>query len=369
MDQRMDKHNAPSVDQDVDQNMDLIVEKIIAGQRISQEEGLKLFYDADLLTLARLAENRRFEHHPERIVTFVVDRNINYTNICVSGCRFCAFYKTLESGQGYVITREVLKDKIAETIALGGTQILLQGGMHPELSLDYYTDLLTFIKERFDIHVHGFSPPEISFIAEKSGLSIAETITRLRKAGLDSIPGGGAEILCDEVRKKVSPNKCLTNTWIEVMRQAHNQGMRSSATMMFGHLESPCHILEHLSRIRDLQDETGGFTAFIPWTFQPDNTKIQVPKTGSVPYLRVLALSRIFLDNIDNIQASWVTQGDKIAQTALFYGANDMGSTMIEENVVAAAGVDFMLPESEIKRLISTAGFEPRQRDCYYNLL
>ncbi|ACN16390.1 FbiC1 [Desulforapulum autotrophicum HRM2] len=365
MDHSMDTYHTTCVDQNIDQ----IVEKIIAGQRISREEGLKLFYDAELLTLARLAENRRFERHPDRIVTFVVDRNINYTNICVSGCRFCAFYKTLESGQGYVITRDSLKAKIAETIALGGTQILLQGGMNPELSLDYYTDLLTFIKDRFDIHVHGFSPPEISFIAEKSGLSIAETITRLRKAGLDSIPGGGAEILCDEVRKKVSPNKCLTDTWLEVMRVAHGQGMRSSATMMFGHLESPCHIVEHLSRIRELQDETGGFTAFIPWTFQPGNTKIQVPKTGSVPYLRVLALSRIFLDNIDNIQASWVTQGDKIAQTALFYGANDMGSTMIEENVVAAAGVDFMLPESEIKRLITTAGFEPRQRDCYYNLL
>lgn len=341
----------------------------MVSERISREEGLKLFYEADLLTLARLAEKKRFELHPERIVTFVVDRNINYTNICVSGCRFCAFYKTPESKEGYVITLADLREKIEETIELGGTQILLQGGMNPELSLDYYTDLLKFIKDKFDIHVHGFSPPEISYIAEKSGLSIAETIARLQGAGLDSIPGGGAEILSDEVRKKVSPGKCSADTWIEVMRQAHLSGMRSSATMMFGHLEEPRHIVEHLSRIRDLQDETGGFTAFIPWTFQPDNTKIQVPKTGSVPYLRVLALSRIFLDNIDNIQASWVTQGDKIAQTALFYGANDMGSTMIEENVVAAAGVNFMLPESEIKRLITTAGFEARKRDCFYNLL
>lgn len=339
------------------------------NKRISREEGLKLLCEADLLTLARLAEKKRFEHHPERIVTFVVDRNINYTNICVSGCRFCAFYKTPESEEGYVITREALREKITETIELGGTQILLQGGMNPKLSLHYYTDLLKFIKDNFEIHVHGFSPPEIAFIAEESGLSISETIARLQGAGLDSIPGGGAEILSDEVRKKVSPNKCSADTWIEVMRQAHLLGMRSSATMMFGHLEEPHHIVEHLSRIRDLQDETGGFTAFIPWTFQPDNTKIQVKKTGSVPYLRVLALSRIFLDNIDNIQASWVTQGDKIAQTALFYGANDMGSTMIEENVVAAAGVNFMLPESEIKRLITTAGFEARKRDCFYNLL
>ncbi|MDY0222642.1 MAG: cyclic dehypoxanthinyl futalosine synthase [Desulfobacterium sp.] len=341
----------------------------MVSERISREEGLKLFYEADLLTLARVAENKRFELHPERIVTFVVDRNINYTNICVSGCRFCAFYKTPESKEGYVITLADLREKIEETMELGGTQILLQGGMNPDLSLDYYTDLLKFIKDNFDIHVHGFSPPEISYIAEKSGLSIAETIARLKGAGLDSIPGGGAEILSDEVRKKVSPGKCSADTWIEVMRQAHLSGMRSSATMMFGHLEEPRHIVEHLSRIRDLQDETGGFTAFIPWTFQPDNTKIQVPKTGSVPYLRVLALSRIFLDNIDNIQASWVTQGEKIAQTALFYGANDMGSTMIEENVVAAAGVNFMLPESEIKRLITTAGFEARKRDCFYNLL
>lgn len=346
-----------------------VVEKIIANERISEEDGLVLFHEAELLTLARLAERRRFELHPDRIVTFVVDRNINYTNICASGCRFCAFYKTVGKKDGYVITRKALSEKIAETIELGGTQILLQGGMNPELTLDYYIDLLRFIKENFTIHVHGFSPPEIFFIAEKSGLSIAETIALLRDAGLDSIPGGGAEILCDEVRKKVSPNKCLTGSWLEVMRQAHRKGMRSSATMMFGHLEEPRHILEHLSRIRSLQDETHGFTAFIPWTFQPDNTDIKVTKTGPVQYLRVLAISRLFLDNIDNIQASWVTQGDKIAQTALFYGANDMGSTMIEENVVAAAGVDFMLPESELKRIISTAGFEPRQRDCFYNLL
>ncbi|MBI9090874.1 MAG: dehypoxanthine futalosine cyclase [Desulfobacterium sp.] len=346
-----------------------VVEKIIANQRITQEEGLVLYYEADLLTLARLAENRRFALHPERMVTFVVDRNINYTDICVSGCRFCAFYKTPESGQGYVISRDALAEKIRETIALGGTQILLQGGMNPALSLDYYVDLLTFIKGNFKIHVHGFSPPEIAYIADESGLSIAETITTLREAGLDSIPGGGAEILCDEIRIKASPNKCMTEVWLEVMRQAHLQGMRSSATMMFGHLEEPRHIFKHLSRIRRLQDETHGFTAFIPWTFQPNNTKISVTKTGPVQYLRVLALSRLFLDNIDNIQASWVTQADKIAQTALFYGANDMGSTMIEENVVAAAGVDFMLPESELKRLIETAGFKPQQRDCYYNLL
>ncbi len=241
--------------------------------------------------------------------------------------------------------------------------------MHPDLDLDYYIDLLTFIKENFDIHVHGFSPPEIDFIAKKSNLSISQTLAVLKKAGLSSIPGGGAEILCDDIRQKVSPNKCTAEEWLEVMRQAHLQGMRSSATMMFGHIEKEHHIFEHMDKLRSLQDETHGFTAFIPWTFQPDNTKIAAQKKTAVEYLKVLAVSRLFLDNIDNIQASWVTQGDKIAQTALFFGANDMGSTMIEENVVASAGVDFMLPKEELTRLITQAGFEPRQRDCYYNLL
>lgn len=347
-----------------------IIEKVEKDQRISVNEALTLFKDAELLTLAGLANQKRFKMHPEKIVTYVVDRNINYTNVCVSGCRFCAFYKSVDKKeQGYVISKEELADKIQETLDLGGTQILLQGGMHPDLDMDYYTDLLTFIKSRFDIHIHGFSPPEINYIAEKSSLSVAETIAALKEAGLASIPGGGAEILCDDIRKQVSPGKCCAEDWLEVMRQAHLAGMRSSATMMFGHLEDDIHIFEHMEKLRNLQDETKGFTAFIPWTFQPDNTEISVEKTTSVEYLRVLALSRIFLDNFDNIQASWVTQGDKIAQTALFFGANDMGSTMIEENVVASAGVDFMLPKDELTRLISKAGFKPMQRDCYYNFI
>ena len=358
-----------------------IIEKVKENQRINISEGLVLFRQADFLTLASLANRKRFFYHPERIVTYVVDRNINYTNICASGCRFCAFFEppNKEYGQGqgqakdqrrgYIISKEELSDKIKETLELGGTQILLQGGMHPDLDIDYYVDLLTYIKKNFDIHIHGFSPPEIDFIAKKSSLSIAETISIMEKAGLASIPGGGAEILCDDIRQKVSPNKCSSLEWLEVMRQAHLMGMRSSATMMFGHLEKDVHIFEHMDKLRKLQDETHGFTAFIPWTFQPDNTKISVKKKTSVEYLRVLAMSRIFLDNFDNIQASWVTQGDKIAQTALFFGANDMGSTMIEENVVASAGVDFMLPKEELTRLIATAGFEPKQRDCYYNLL
>ena len=354
-----------------------IFEKVKENQRITVQDGLTLFRQADFLSLASLANQKRFSLHPDKIVTFVVDRNINYTNICASGCRFCAFYETPLNAQGqghglkrgYVISKEDLSAKIQETLDLGGTQILLQGGMNPDLDIEYYVDLLRFIRQKFDIHIHGFSPPEIDFIAKKAALSIVETLLILKEAGLDSIPGGGAEILSDEIRQKVSPNKCSSAEWLEVMRQAHFMGMKSSATMMFGHLEKDIHIIEHLDKIRHLQDETHGFTAFIPWTFQPDNTKIAVQKKTSVEYLRVLALSRLFLDNIDNIQASWVTQGDKIAQTALFFGANDMGSTMIEENVVASAGVDFMLSKAELTRLITMAGFEPRQRDCYYNLV
>ncbi|OGR10887.1 MAG: dehypoxanthine futalosine cyclase [Desulfobacula sp. GWF2_41_7] len=350
-------------------SLDQLIEKIRENHRIDVNEALVLYREADFLTLADLANQKRFYHHPDRIVTYVVDRNINYTNICVSGCRFCAFFEPPDKDRGYVISRQALHDKIRETQDLGGTQILLQGGMNPGLTLDYYTGMLRDIKENFDIHIHGFSPPEIDYIAKKSSLSIAKAIAILKNAGLSSIPGGGAEILCDEVRQQVSPNKCLSSQWLEVMRQAHLQGMRSSATMMFGHLEDDIHIFQHMDKIRTLQDETSGFTAFIPWTFQPGNTKIDIKKKTGAEYLRVLAMSRIFLDNIDNIQASWVTQGDKIAQTALFFGANDMGSTMIEENVVASAGVDFMLPREELVRLISTAGFEPRQRDCYYHLL
>lgn len=346
-----------------------VLTKISDGKRIDEKEGLLLYHDADLLTLARWADRKRFDLHPDRIVTFVVDRNINYTDICMSGCRFCAFYKAPESGEGYVIDRETLHEKIRETISLGGTQILLQGGMNPNLSFDYYIEMLQDIKAHFDIHIHGFSPPEIAYMADISSFSIHEVIERLMEAGLGSIPGGGAEILSDEIRKRVSPNKCMTDRWLDVMETAHTLGLRSSATMMFGHLESPCHIFEHLEKIRSLQDRTKGFTAFIPWTFQPTNTRIDVKKRSAVEYLRVLAISRLYLDNIDNIQASWVTQGEKIAQLALFYGANDMGSTMIEENVVASAGVDFMLPEKELRRLIETAGFEARQRDCFYNLI
>ncbi len=350
-------------------HLDSILDTVENQQRITPEQALDLFVQADLMTLGSLANQIRLARHPEPRVTYVVDRNINYTNICLSKCRFCAFYREPGNPEGYVLSNEVLAKKIQETIDLGGTQILLQGGIHPDLDLNFYVNMLSFIRDNFDIHIHGFSPPEIFFLARKSKLSIVDTIKKLQDAGLASIPGGGAEILCDDIRGQISPGKCNAVQWLEVMETAHNRGMRSSATMMFGHLENLTHIIEHMDKIRTLQDKTHGFTAFIPWTFQPDNTNISVTKATSAEYLKVLALARIFLDNVDNIQASWVTQGEKIAQTALFFGANDMGSTMIEENVVASAGVNFMLPESELRRLIASAGFEPRQRDCYYNLL
>jgi len=347
--------------------MNQIINKIILDKRINSEEAVELFHKADLLTLGRLANQKRQQLHPEPIVTFVADRNINYTNVCVSGCLFCAFFRSPDSPDAYVISKEVLKRKIEETIELGGTQILLQGGMNPSLEIGYYLDLLRYIKENFTIHIHGFSPPEIVFIARKSDLSIRDTLRELINAGLNSIPGGGAEILADEIRKKVSPNKCTAEEWLEVMRTAHQLGLKTTATMMFGHLEKTEHIIEHIMKIRELQDETQGFTAFIPWTFQPDNTRISVKPATSAEYLRVLALSRIVLDNVPNLQASWVTQGDKIAQVALAFGANDLGSTMIEENVVAAAGVHFRLPKSEMIRLIQNAGYKAVQRDCFYN--
>ena len=350
--------------------LDQAVSKAASNKRIDFNESLSLLNEADTLLLGGLANKKRFMLHPQPVVTFVIDRNINYTNVCVSGCLFCAFYRPVKHKEAYVISKKELKLKIDEAISLGGTQILLQGGMNPCLDLDYYIDLLQYIKNNFSIHIHGFSPPEIAFIAEKSSISVNETLKKLIDAGLDSIPGGGAEILVDEIRKKISPGKCNSDMWIEVMRSAHTLGLKTTATMMFGHIESSEHIIEHLLKIRELQDKTYGFTAFIPWTFQPENTKINRVETATaVEYLRVLAVSRLVLDNIPNLQASWVTQGDKIAQTALAFGANDLGSTMIEENVVAAAGVNFRLPQKEMERLIKNAGFESVQRDCFYNYI
>ncbi|NOQ47501.1 MAG: dehypoxanthine futalosine cyclase [Desulfobulbaceae bacterium] len=342
-----------------------IIDKVIAGTRISGNEFLLLAQEADMYQLGFMADAIRKRLHPDPVVTYVIDRNINYTDICISACKFCAFFKAPEEEGGYVLTNEELGAKIHETRELGGTQILLQGGLHPDKPLEFYEDMLRFMKKT-GIHVHGFSPPEICHFSELSGLSTREVLQRLMEAGLDSMPGGGAEILSDRVRKTLAPRKCSADRWIDVMEEAHNLGMRTTATMMFGHVETMEERLDHLQRLRDLQDRTNGFTAFIPWPFQPDNTALAVAmdieKTSGFNYLRMLALSRIFLDNFDNIQASWVTQGPKIAQVSLFFGANDFGSTMIEENVVAAAGVHFRLSEKEIQHLVRDAGFQPRQR-------
>ena len=348
-----------------------LLTRVAAGERLSGPDWLWLARTASLHELGFLAHAIRQRLHPEPVVTYVIDRNINYTDICLSGCKFCAFFHAPGEG-GSVLSREELAGKIQETKALGGTQILLQGGLHPELPLDFYEDMLRFMKS-LDIHVHGFSPPEIHHFAQLSGLDTREVIQRLMAAGLDSIPGGGAEILNNRVRLELAPRKCDADTWIRIMGEAHELGLKTTATMMFGHIETLEERLEHLQRVRDLQDKTGGFTAFIPWPFQPDNTPLaasrHIEKASAVEYLRMLALARIFLDNVPNIQASWVTQGPKIAQLSLFFGANDFGSTMIEENVVAAAGGHFRLSEEEIRRLVTDAGFTPRQRLMDYTLV
>jgi cyclic dehypoxanthinyl futalosine synthase len=340
-------------------------EKVLQGKRITDEDFYKLSEYDDLHVLGYLANTIRKRKHPDKIVTYVIDRNINYTDICISGCKFCAFYKKTEDAEGKLLSIAELDQKLLETKTLGGTQVLLQGGLHPELTIEYYEDMVRFIKNK-GLHVHGFSPPEIHHFAEVSKISADEVLDRLINAGLGSIPGGGAEILSDRVRNLTAPQKCTADQWIDVMRQAHEKGLRTTATMMFGHVEDLSERLEHLRRLRELQDETGGFTAFIPWPFQPNNTMLadegMVSKTGGYEYLKTLALSRIYLDNFDNIQASWVTQGPKIAQLSLFFGANDFGSTMIEENVVAAAGVSFKLSEQEICRIVQDAGFQPKQR-------
>jgi len=346
-----------------------ILRKAARGERLGMDEAATLYAEADFFSLGQAAHSVRLGKHPDPVVTYVVDRNINYSNICVCGCRFCAFFRAPDQEGSYVLTREELTRKIEETLELGGTQILMQGGHHPTLPLSFYEDILRFIKDRFPIHIHAFSPPEIVHFAGLGGLDVGTVIARLRAAGLDSIPGGGAEILVDSVRKAVSPNKCSAAQWLEVMEEAHRQGMHTTATMMFGHEEEPHHRLEHLMALRELQDRTGGFTAFIPWAFQPANTAIRRPPETAVSYLRLLAVSRLVLDNFDNVQASWVTMGPKVAQLALRFGANDFGSTMIEENVVAAAGVHFRLSVWEIRRIIESAGFKPRQRTMAYQLV
>jgi cyclic dehypoxanthinyl futalosine synthase len=352
--------------------------------RLGRQAAIKLF-DEDLLSLGRKADEMRKAFHPEGpehegIVTFVVDRNINYTNICINRCSFCAFYREKGAPDAYVLGREELFRKIEETLSLDGTQILLQGGINPDLGLGFYIDMLKSIRERFpSVNVHGFSPPEICFLADKHSLTLRETIGLLKEAGLGSIPGGGAEMLSDRVREAISPRKIKSSRWLRVMKEAHRTGMRTTATMMFGSVETKEDIIEHLDAVRTLQDEairgaakgrSGGFTAFIPWTFQPGNTALKhLRPATAVDYLRVLAISRLYLDNVRNIQASWVTQGLGMAQVALRFGANDFGSTMIEENVVSAAGVSYNVSKEDIINAIRGAGFAPAQRDTAYNVL
>jgi len=335
--------------------------------RIQASDALKMLESASLPELAWAADRVCTTKHPEPIKTYVIDRNINYTNICMSGCRFCAFYKSPGDPQGYVLTNGQIMDKIAEAVELGATQILMQGGLHPDLRIDYFERLLREIKARFDVQVHCLSAPEVVHVAGISDMTPRQCLRRLQDAGLDSLPGGGAEILVDSVRSRVSPYKCTADQWLDVMRAASELGMRATATMLFGMGETLADRIEHLDKICGLQDETGVFTAFIPWTFQPGNTALGGITAGGHDYLRTLAVSRIYLDNIDNIQASWVTQGEAIAQLALRFGANDIGSTMIEENVVAAAGVAHRMSEAALIDLIHGAGFDAAQRTTLYD--
>ena len=338
-------------------------------RRINFDEALSLLETSDLLSLGKSADKIRQSLHPEGLVTFIIDRNINYTNICVSGCKFCAFYKKPGDKNGYLLSKDEIFKKIDETLAVGGTQILMQGGLNPKLSLAYFEELFSSIKKRYKIRLHALSPSEIHFIAKNASLPLREALIRLKNAGLDSIPGGGAEILVNEIRGKISPDKIKWEEWRDVMVCAHSLEIPTTATMMFGSKESYKDIILHLFRIREIQDKTSGFTAFIPWTYQPGNTELGGVAATAYEYLKVLSIARIVLDNIKNIQASWVTQGLKIAQASLFFGANDIGSTMLEENVVSATGISFKTNKDELISIIKDAGFLPAERDTVYNIL
>jgi cyclic dehypoxanthinyl futalosine synthase len=348
-----------------------ILNKAIEGQRLTFDEGCALFDCHDLAALGRAADAVTRRLHPEPYRTYNIDRNINYTNICAAVCDFCAFYRKSTDAEAYVLPREVLYQKIEETIALGGDQALMQGGLHPTLKLEWYEDLLRDLKTRYPkFNLHAFSPPELWFFHKLNKIPLREVLRRLKDAGMGSLPGGGGEILVDRVRKAMTVNKCLTDEWLEVHRVWHELGGRSTCTMMFGHIETLPERIETLERLRQLQDETGGFTAFICWTFQPEHTAMaDVPPAGAFEYLRTQAIARLYLDNIPNIQSSWVTQGLKIGQLAMLYGANDMGSLMIEENVVAAAGTVHHLTLEQIKSAIRELGYIPRQRNVFYEYI
>ena len=352
------------------------MEKVWEGQRMNAAETAQL-YQLPLEVLGSLAHRRRelakaeaYDGRGNEIITYNVDRNINYTNVCNVYCKFCAFYRTAKDEDAYVITKEELDQKIEETVALGGNQILMQGGHHPSLTLDWYLDMLSHIKKEFpQVNIHAFSPSEFIHFQKVFDLPMEDLLRQFKEAGLGSIPGGGGEILVDRVRQRIAPLKAMSDEWLGVMDVAHRMGLNSSATMMFGHVETLEDRIEHLERVRAQQDATGGFTAFIAWTFQPENTRLKTKTVGAHEYLRMQALSRIYLDNIPNIQSSWVTQGLEVGQVALTYGANDLGSIMIEENVVSKAGTTFQMTVEDMHRLIQDLGYEPRQRNNWYQLV
>jgi cyclic dehypoxanthinyl futalosine synthase len=347
-----------------------ILAEVVAGRRLAAAEAVRLLESRELAAIGRAADAVTRRLHPEPYRTYNIDRNINYTNICSAVCDFCAFYRGPKHPEGYVLDRDVLMRKIEETVAVGGDQILLQGGMHPGLPLEWYEELLRDIKARFpQVNVHGFSPPEIHALVKVSKRPLREVLERLARAGLGSLPGGGGEILVDRVRKAITRGKALTEDWLEVNRQWHLLGGRSTATMMYGHVETLAERVEHLERLRLLQDETGGFTAFICWSFQPENTEMSdIPPAGAFEYLKTQAVARLYLDNFPNIQSSWVTQGREIGQLALLFGANDMGSLMLEENVVSAAGTVHHLTLAEMRSAISELGWIPRRRNVFYEV-
>ena len=355
----------------MDDGLERIVARADAGERVDAAEALRLYREAPTAVLGRLADAARARKHPERVVTYIIDRNVNYTNLCVARCNFCAFYRPVGHGDGYVLSFDEIFKKIDETIAVGGHQLLLQGGHNPDLPLAWYEDLFRAVKARYpDFKLHALSPSEVLHISRLSKLSTPEVIERLIAAGLDSIPGGGAEILVDRVRKLLNCySKSTADEWLRIMGEAHAAGLRTTATMMYGSVETDEERIEHLVRLRELQDRTGGFTAFIAWSYQPEHTELGLHEATGVDYLRTLALARIVLDNFDNLQASWVTQGGKVGQLSLAFGANDMGSVMIEENVVRAAGASYCMDEVEIVRNIENAGFAAKRRNMHYEVL
>ena len=355
-------------------SIDDIADKVFANERLTAEDGLRLFHHPNLPELAFLANHVRERLHPDtnNLVTYVVGRNINYTNVCWVRCKFCAFYRVPGNAEGYTLSREQIFEKVQQMVDVGGIEILMQGGLNPKLKIEWYEDLLHAIKEKFGAYgiiLHAFSPAELIYIAKISSLSQAEMFRRLKAAGLDSVPGGGAEILTDRVRQTISPFKDTADEWLNCMREAHHAGLKSTVTMMYGSVDTLEDRVEHLIRSRDLQDETGGFTAFIPWSFQPDGTELEGERASAFDYLRTVAVARLLLDNIPHMQASWVTQGPKVAQVALRYGLNDFGSTMMEENVVSSAGCAFTMPIEEMERLIKDAGYTPMRRTTQYQLL